>query len=418
MVLQHLDESLSDDASRAKDTDGNFLVHTVIGILTARRREGSYSSQRAAIELEWGGREAIRPHPQIRDVLTSKTDNQQARSSFAVRYLIPHRKFGERAKLLFLGIEPPAAEDNAQAGHYRDREINAENAGDLASGHDAEDRGQGMKLHALAHDAGRGDVVLNEPPDAKKDHEHKPVRVTHQQGHADDDQARRQRSDDKDEFQHPANGAQNQRIGNSHRAENCGIHDQRQRGQSELGADEVGQHLVEIVEHVFQKFPLWPRLHASKQEVAEGPSVFQKKDRQQGHDKEKPGLFGDVGDAQAGALRQLRDFVAVAGQERLHQFGAVLAPAMFLAELVGDVAGAELGEQVGQRFSQPRAFAGNLRTYEDEENHDQGDQQNVDHGNGPSAPAQEFLQTIDHRTHQVGEEDGEKKCHQGGARDP
>ena len=69
------------------------------------------------------------------------------------------------------------------------------------------------------------------------------------------------------------------------------------------------QHLVEIVEHIFQKLTLRPRLDGGEQEVAEGAAILQKEDRQERHDEEQPRLLGNVGDAQPDALREFRDVV-------------------------------------------------------------------------------------------------------------
>ena len=65
-----------------------------------------------------------------------------------------------------------------------------------------------------------------------------------------------QGSDHGNEFQHSADGAEDERVGHSHRTQKRRIHDERQCGQRQLRADEVCQHLVQIVEHVFQKLAL------------------------------------------------------------------------------------------------------------------------------------------------------------------
>ena len=67
----------------------------------------------------------------------------------------------------------------------------------------------------------------------------------------------------------------------------------------------------------------------------------------------------------------------------------VFAPAVFCSELPRNFAGTELGEKVGQRLSEPGALARHLGADRHKEHHDQDDQQNVDHGDGPAAPAQE-----------------------------
>src|ERR1700683_1423347 len=68
----------------------------------------------------------------------------------AMVFLTAEGKFGERAELFLFGIEAPAAQDDTQAGHHGDGKVDAQDAGDFAAGHDAEDGGQGMKVTALA----------------------------------------------------------------------------------------------------------------------------------------------------------------------------------------------------------------------------------------------------------------------------
>ena len=82
--------------------------------------------------------------------------------------------------------------------------------------------------------------------------------VAQQQGDADNDQGGDQGADHGNEFQDSAQSAENQRVRDTHDAEKGGVHDQCQCGQGQLGADEVGEHLIEIVEHIFQKLALRP----------------------------------------------------------------------------------------------------------------------------------------------------------------
>src|SRR5579862_379882 len=232
-----------------------------------------------------------------------------------MRFLAAEGIFRQRAEFFLFGVEAPAAEDDAQAGHDGDGEVDAEDAGDFASGHYTENCRQGVQFHALAHDARRRNVVLEQAPDPEKNDQNQPVFVAHQQRDANDDHGGGQRPDDGNEFQHSAENAQNQRVGNAHHAQYRGIHDEGQSGQGELSANEVGQHLVEIVEHVFEKLALRAGLDGREQEVAEVTAILQKKDRQQRHNKEKPGLLGDVCDTQSDALGELSDLVAVADQK-------------------------------------------------------------------------------------------------------
>ena len=130
--------------------------------------------------------------------------------------------------------------------------------------------------------------------------------ITQEQGHADNDQRGGQRPDHGNEFQHSAESTQNQRVGNTHDAKKSGVHDQSQRCQSQLGADEMGQHLIQIVEHVFQKLALRTGLDGGEQEVAERAAIFQEENRKQRDHEEKPRLLGDVGHAQARCAAPIR----------------------------------------------------------------------------------------------------------------
>ena len=86
----------------------------------------------------------------------------------AVCFLGAEWIFGEGAELLLFGVEAPAAEDDAQAGHHGNGEVDAEDAGDFASGHDAEDGGQGMQSSMLSPMMRRRNVILEQAPDPEK----------------------------------------------------------------------------------------------------------------------------------------------------------------------------------------------------------------------------------------------------------
>src|SRR5579864_5879066 len=93
--------------------------------------------------------------------------------------------FRKRPEFLLLRVEAPAAEDDAKAGHYRDGQIDAKNAGDFASGHNTEDCGQWVQFHAFAHDAWRRDVILYQTPCREENDQHQPVVITRKKSHGD-----------------------------------------------------------------------------------------------------------------------------------------------------------------------------------------------------------------------------------------
>jgi hypothetical protein len=124
----------------------------------------------------------------------------------------------------------------------------------------------------------------------------------------------------------------------THDAQKLGVDDKGEGRKSELRADEVRQHLIQIVEHVLQKLPLGARLDRGEQEVAETAPIFQKENREQRHNKQQPRLFRDIGYAHTDPLCQGCDVILVADQKRPHRLSGVVTPVMLLLELVRDLA--------------------------------------------------------------------------------
>ena len=87
-----------------------------------------------------------------------------------------------------------------------------------------------------------------------------------------------------------------------------------------------------------------------QQHIAESSPVLEKEHGEDGDNDKQPGLPGHVGNAQAHMLRQLCDFIAMVGQERTDELGALVVPAVLLADLLCDLAGAELCQEAGNRL--------------------------------------------------------------------
>ena len=173
----------------------------------------------------------------------------------------------------------------------------------------------------------------------------------------------------------------------------------------------MGQHLIQIIQHALQKLALGARLHRGEQYIAECPTVFQEEHGKNRHNQKHPRLFGNVGNPQANALRQLGDVIFVVYQERAHQFAAALAPTV-LTELLCDLAGTQLVQQSRQGLSKPRSLSSDLWPHGDEEQHHQPEQQCIDDSNGAAAPFQQFLEIVHHRADQVGKKNGEQEGNQ------
>src|SRR5579872_6976264 len=102
---------------------------------------------------------------------------------------------GERTKFSLFRVQAPATENDAQARHYGDREIDAENARDFASGHNPEKCGKRMQFRTVAHDARRETVVLDQAPGDQKEQQWEPVRIAHEEDNGDDGEASEERAD-------------------------------------------------------------------------------------------------------------------------------------------------------------------------------------------------------------------------------
>ena len=144
-----------------------------------------------------------------------------------------------------------------------------------------------------------------------------------------------------------------------------------------MRADEVRQHLIEIVEHVLQKLPLGARLDRGEQEVAETAPIFQKENREQRHNEQQPCLFRDIGYAHTDPLCQGCDVILMADQKRPHRLGGVVTPVMLLLELVRDLAGADLLEQAGQCLAQASRLSRHFGTDDHKEHDDQRKQERI-----------------------------------------
>ena len=87
------------------------------------------------------------------------------------------------------------------------------------------------------------------------------MRIAAENGDHDHYDCRDQRPDHRHEFQRAAGRAEHQCVGHAHRSQYRGVDHQRKGGQRQLGANKLRQHLIQIVQHVFQKLALGPGLH-------------------------------------------------------------------------------------------------------------------------------------------------------------
>src|ERR1700682_5878149 len=113
-----------------------------------------------------------------RMILASDPDNLNRTGTglgSRLAYLVREEALVERSELAFFDVDAPAPPDDAQTGHYRDGEIDAEHSGDFAARENAEQSRQRMQFHTDSHDAGGDYVVLYHAPDDQKQKQESPV---------------------------------------------------------------------------------------------------------------------------------------------------------------------------------------------------------------------------------------------------
>ena len=187
-----------------------------------------------------------------------------------------------------------------------------------------------------------------------------------------------------------------------------------------MGADELREHLVEIVEHVFEKLALAAGLDEREGDAVEGVTIAQKEDGEDGDKEEHPDFLSRFGGADADALGEVGQILAMVVKEALDAGLGGGAPAVLGADAGGEVADGAgelsvggLVHEAGEGFAETGALAADSGTGEDEEEADGEEKQKIDDGDGAGASANKFVEAADGGINQVGEEDGEKEEDQG-----
>ncbi len=151
----------------------------------------------------------------------------------------------------------------------------------------------------------------------------------------------------------------------------------------------------------------------------EAATVAQKKDGEDGHQKQHPNLLRRFGRANADMLRQTRQVVPPAQQEGLDTFLGIHAPVMLgsescgkLSDLTGELTGAGLIHKPGQRFSQAGALPGNPRADQKSDQSQPNQKQEVNNRDRPDTAADQLLQSLHRGINQVGKKNGKEEENQ------
>jgi len=185
----------------------------------------------------------------------------------------------------------------------------------------------------------------------------------------------------------------------------------------------LGQHLVEILEHILQELALRARLHQRNENAVEVVAIAQEEDGENGNKEQYPNFLCCFGDANADALREVEEIVAVKGEKSLNARFGGFAPAMLfadaidqLADLTGNLSAAGFFHQTRKSFTEASALTADSGTGEENEESKCGEQRDIDNGDGARAAANELLQARDSRINEVGEEDSKEEKKQRAAR--
>ena len=101
--------------------------------------------------------------------------------------------------------------------------------------------------------------------------------VSLDQGYAHDHDSSNQWTDHRNEFHHSASDTQYQGIGHAHGPHEGAVGHHRESGEGQLSADELGQHLVQVLQDALNEFALRARSGEGQYNFAELAAVVKKK---------------------------------------------------------------------------------------------------------------------------------------------
>jgi hypothetical protein len=103
-------------------------------------------------------------------------------------------------------------------------------------------------------------------------------------------------------------------------------------------------------------------------------------------------------------LSETEQIIPVVGEKLRQLSPGMQAPALFLPNLLGDLAGADGLQELGKGFTQTLRLAADLWSHKKEKGDEQGNQQEINQGNCPSSSLHPFFDTGNCGVHQIGEE--------------
>src|SRR5205814_6516315 len=110
-----------------------------------------------------------------------------------------------------------------------------------------------MKLQASSQEVWRRSVILNPPPQNQKHDYRRPMRISRQDCHPQNQQSRNQGTDEGNEFEKTGNRSECERVWKLDQQEKRSVCDERQRSKQQLCTNECGQHRIKVVQHYFQE---------------------------------------------------------------------------------------------------------------------------------------------------------------------
>src|SRR5215467_9197158 len=122
-------------------------------------------------------------------------------------------------------------------------------------------------------------------------------------------------------------------------------------------------------------------------------AVTQEEDGEDWHQEQDPDLLRRLGYADANALGKFREFLPMAQQKFLNSGLRVVAPAMLLAEIFCNLAGANLLHKSRESFAEASALSRDARTNVEHKERKARQQKQVDDRNSATTATHELLQS-------------------------
>ena len=276
-----------------------------------------------------------------------------------------------------------------------------------------------MELDAFAHDERAGDVVLHAPPQHQEADEQPRVGEPGEETDRDDDDARRHRSNDRNELERPADGRQEQRVRHAGHVEQHRPDHERDHAEHDQRAHVVAEDLIDVADDLAPQ----PTSGAAVDHAFDGDgetlAVLEDEECEDRHEHDHPRAGQPLQTGRHDRLGLAGEILSVRAHGPFDAGDRGRFPAVASQELADDLAALDPLRHLGQPLRQRRRLVG-------EHGHERGasPEQDAEHrevheadGDRAMADVEDSLNDAHERKHEVGEKDRKRQEHQEVAKD-